>query len=120
MRIRTLAACAALTIGAATPAGAAHVDRVAVKAMIVDTFGTHAGHALRVAACESGYDPHARHVNRNGTVDYGVFQINSGGTLQSLGITAAQALDAETNIRAAYRLFRKRGWQPWVCSRSRR
>jgi hypothetical protein len=90
-----------------------------VKAAIEARWAPHgAGEvrtALRVAKCESHYKPHARHINKNGTVDYGVFQLNSGGTLQSLGLTVQEALNYESNIQGAYRLYRKRGWQPWVC-----
>lgn len=122
MHTRHLAAAAAVILGAtAAPAGADHVSVAAIKARIMDVFGpTHGRHAIAIVRCESTFDPHATHRNRNGTVDYGLFQINSGGTLQSLGLNAAEALDWQANIDAAYRLFRKRGWQPWVCSRLRR
>ena len=73
--------------------------------------------AIVVAWCESRLDPKAVNKNRNGTVDRGVFQINDGGTMQQLGITAKEAFDYNTNIRAAKKLFNDRGWQPWVCSK---
>lgn len=92
-----------------------------IVAMIHAQWGPeHGPRAVRIAQCESDLRPHVTHRNRNGTIDYGLFQINSGGTLQSLGITAVQALDPATNIRAAHLLWRRRGWQPWVCSRIRR
>ena len=120
MNLRPIAAAAALTLCTATPADAHHVDPATVKARIFDVFGPVAGpHAIAIARCESEFDPHARHRNRNGTIDYGVFQLNSGGTLQSLGLTPATALDWGANIDAAHRLYRARGWKPWVCSRSR-
>lgn len=118
---KMLAVAVTLTITAAAPADAHHVDPATIKARIMDVFGPAAGpHAIAIARCESEFDPHARHRNRNGTIDYGVFQLNSGGTMQSLGLTAAEALDWQANIDAAHRLYRRRGWQPWVCSRGRR
>jgi hypothetical protein len=38
--------------------------------------------AIRVARCESGLNPIAVGLNTNGTKDVGVFQFNTGGTLQ--------------------------------------
>lgn len=92
--------------------------RASIETMIRERWaGTgHASFAVRVAHCESKLDPGARHRNRNGTVDYGVFQLNSGGTLQALGLTARSALDPGTNINAAYRLWQMRGWRPWTCA----
>ena len=78
-------------------------------------FGPAAPRALRIAHCESRLNPSAVHRNRNGTKDWGTFQLNDGGTLQSLGLTRAQALDYQLNIQAAYRLYKMRGFRPWVC-----
>lgn len=78
--------------------------------------------AIRVARCESALNPIAvGGPNTNGTLDYGVFQFNGGGTLQEYlpgSTTAAKidaALHADDNIRAALRLYQARGWQPWAC-----
>ncbi|NUR51334.1 MAG: hypothetical protein HOV71_24680 [Hamadaea sp.] len=78
--------------------------------------------AIRVARCESGLNPIAvGGPNTNGTLDFGVFQFNDGGTLQEYlpGDTRAakvdSALTADDNIRAALRLYQARGWQPWSC-----
>jgi len=78
--------------------------------------------AIRVARCESGLNPIAvGGPNSNGTLDFGVFQFNNGGTLQAYlpGSTNAAkvdaALHADDNIRAALRLHQDRGWQPWAC-----
>lgn len=114
MKIRTIAAAAALTIAAtATPAAA---DRAALEQLVDATFGPAAAHARRIVACESSWNPGAKHRNRNGTTDYGLFQLNDGGTLQSLGLTRAEALDPVANVRAAHRLYLRRGWEPWACS----
>jgi hypothetical protein len=78
--------------------------------------------AVRVAQCESGLNPIAvGGPNSNGTLDFGVFQFNDGGTLQAYlpGSTfhakVDAALHAGDNIRAALDLFRARGWEPWSC-----
>ena len=78
--------------------------------------------AIRVATCESGLSPIAvGGPNSNGTLDFGVFQFNNGGTLQAYlpGDNNRQkvdaALHADDNIRAALRLHQDRGWDPWAC-----
>lgn len=100
-----------------TPAGGVSAETIAVvKAYIMDVFGPLNGpRAIRIAACESGFNPEALNHNKNGTHDGGIFQLNSGGTVQSLGLTFNETKDYKKNIEAAYRLFRQRGWRPWVC-----
>lgn len=120
-RARGALAAAAVLVAASiqTPATAHHVTRAQLEQMVAERFGVHAPTARRIVACESSWNHRARHRNRDGTEDLGLFQLNTGGTLQSLGITRAEALDPQTNIDAAWRLHRARGWQPWVCSRRR-
>lgn len=120
MNLRPIAAAAALTIAVAAPADAHHVTRAELDRMVVDVFGPVAPTFRRIIACESSWDHRATHRNRNGSTDWGLLQLNDGGTLQSLGITRAQALDPMTNLRAAKRLYDRRGTRPWVCSRGRR
>lgn len=83
--------------------------------------------AMAVARCESSLKNQVGATNHNGTRDYGVFQINDGGTLQAAlrrinepyaDLTQARqkALDAEINVRMARVLWDARGWQPWVCA----
>lgn len=118
MNLRPIAAAAALTLCAATPALAD--SRAALEQLVDATFGPAAAHARRIVACESSWNPGAKHRNRHGRTDYGLFQLNDGGTLHSLGLTRAQALDPVANVRAAHRLYLRRGWKPWACSRRRR
>lgn len=80
-------------------------------------FGPRAEEALRVADCESalihrvdGYDPYAINVNRNGTRDYSVFQINS---VHAQRFGTAYQHDWEANVAVAHALFLAQGWQPW-------
>ncbi len=65
--------------------------------------------------------------NSNGTRDFGVFQINDGGTLQAalrrIGVgfsdisdARAKAMQADLNVRMARAIWDSRGWQPWVCA----
>lgn len=82
----------------------------------------HEEKAIRVARCESGLNPIAvGGPNSNGTLDFGVFQFNDGGTLQgylpgaNLAAKIDNSLRSDDNIRAALALFRDRGWQPWTC-----
>lgn len=76
----------------------------------------HFKDAVRIAYCESRLDPAAvNRANRNSTVDRGLFQLNDGGTMQRLGVTARGAFDPTINAQAARVLFEDRGWQPWSC-----
>ena len=85
------------------------------------------GNAMAVSRCESGHGNRVSKPNTNGSRDFGVFQINDGGTLQAslraIGvgfsdITEARkkALDPATNVRLARAIWDSRGWQPWTCA----
>jgi type IV secretion system protein VirB1 len=52
-----------------------------------------------IAKTESGFETQAIHRNANGTIDYGLLQINSA-NFTWLGVTAESVMDACTNIRA--------------------
>ncbi len=79
-----------------------------------------------IARCESGLNPSKVSApNRNGTSDWGLFQLNNGGTLQAQlsasgypSTDFTQALDPVWNIQAAAALYRERGFSPWVCASS--
>lgn len=78
--------------------------------------------ALIIARCESAYNPLAIGINTNGTMDIGVFQLNTGGTLQAYmsGSTLAEqvenAFHSDTNIHAAHKLQQDEGdWGAWSC-----
>lgn len=87
-----------------------------VKAEIRRVWGAAAPFGLRVAARESRYRTGAINHNCDGTNDYGIFQINSGATLASLGLSRASALNYRTNIAAAHLLYMRRGPGPWRSS----
>jgi hypothetical protein len=72
--------------------------------------------ALAIAWCESRLEADVVGTrNANGTRDWGVFQLNDGGTLQHLDGTPQSALDAEWNVLAARRLYDEEGFAPWTC-----
>ena len=111
-----------------TPTSAQIVSQKELLALVKKTFpADQVGNAMAVAQCESGQRSIVGSTNSDGTTDWGVFQLNDGGTLQgslrrvgvSFGSTrAAQvaALDPVTNVKAAGAIYRDRGWAPWVCA----
>ncbi|MCU0299996.1 MAG: hypothetical protein MUF35_00140 [Candidatus Nanopelagicales bacterium] len=85
------------------------------------------GNAMAVARCESGHANRVGRENPNGTRDFGVFQINDGGTIQAalkairvpyadIAEAREKALDPVLNVRMARAIWDARGWQPWVCA----
>lgn len=122
MRIRPIALAGALVLAAPAPAVAHRRDAhnpqpELARQIIAHYFPAHArARAFRIVGCESTYDPRALNHNRNGTHDRGWWMLNDGGTMQSLGLTAEEAFDPWASTEAAYRLWRRRGWSPWVCS----
>ncbi len=85
------------------------------------------GNAMAVSRCESGHGNRVSKPNTNGTRDFGVFQINDGGTLQAalraVGVSSSSIADArekalkpELNVRMARAIWDSRGWQPWTCA----
>lgn len=100
------------TVEAAPPA-------VGTKATIIaytyEVF-SKSGHAvaLRAIRCfdsESKFDAMATHVNKNGSVDRGISQINS-----YAHPTMTDPYNYVKNINYAYKLFLQRGWQPWFAA----
>lgn len=78
--------------------------------LIVEVFGEDAPDAFNVLFCENrNLNPNATNHNNNGTIDRGLFQINSihGGE---------EMFDPETNVKKAKAIFDKQGWRPWTCA----
>lgn len=68
--------------------------------------------AMRVARCESTMNPRAYAAG-----NYGLFQVN-GIHASQYQVSVDQLYDPVTNVRIAYDLYQRRGWQPWqYCSR---
>lgn len=66
-----------------------------------------APYAAAIALAESKGNPNAENHNQNGTVDRGLWQINS--VHGSLSTT-----DVAANAKAAVRINKESGWSPWV------
>jgi hypothetical protein len=75
-------------------------------------FKDDAALAISIAKCESGLRADARNVNNNGTVDVGLFQINS-----VHGVSERFLTDPITNTMVAKEIYDGRGnWSAWVCA----
>lgn len=79
--------------------------------LIKKIWGSDASIGLAIARCESGYRTHAENRNTNGTIDQGVFQINSVHNLPEME-------NAVANILEGYRLYVEQGTAPWNSSKS--
>lgn len=66
---------------------------------------------IKIARCESNLNPEAYYVNVGGTVDMGVFQINS-----IHGQKPSDMFNAEKNVHYGYTLWEQQGEAPWVFS----
>lgn len=81
--------------------------------LVVKYFGDEAQNALKiVGTCENKrWNTTAVNHNRNGSVDSGLFQINS-----IHGYSQEYLFNPENNIKAAKKIFNGRGWTSWSCS----
>jgi len=89
-------------------------EKQQIMAYIVEVFGDDAADAITVInKCENNaFNPKATNHNRNGSIDRGVFQLNSaywGGE---------ELFDWKTNVDVAYKVFTRAGkkWTPWTCA----
>ena len=78
--------------------------------IIREVFGEDSDRAIQIAKCESGLRSDAWNENTNGSVDVGLFQINS-----VHGVRAKWLLNPDINIQVAKQLFDEQGFNPWVC-----
>jgi hypothetical protein len=70
--------------------------------------------ALAVASAESGLECNAININTNGTVDLGVFQLNSIHLQKGGDWNIGNMGDCYKNVDLAYELWLEQGWTPWV------
>lgn len=70
---------------------------------------------IAVAMAESGGNPNATNKNRNGSTDYGLFQINS---IHGSLVVGKNWSDPVENARMALKLYKDSGWKPWVAYNS--
>lgn len=69
--------------------------------------------ALAVSHAENGTRQCDRvNVNNNKSIDVGLFQLNS--IHFKKGYTLKDFADCEKNIKIAYEIYKRQGWQPWV------
>lgn len=82
-----------------------------IPQVIKEVFGDKAEEAGRVAFCESSHRADAVNRNRNGSVDVGLFQINS-----IHGQSTEDMRDPVKNAEFAHELYEAQGWRPWRAS----
>jgi hypothetical protein len=116
-----------LAAGGSIPSGRS-TGTTEVLALVRKNFpASQVGNAMAVSRCESGHANRVSQPNTNGSRDFGVFQINDGGTLQAalrtigvsftdIGDARQKALDPALNVRLARAIWDARGWQPWTCA----
>jgi hypothetical protein len=81
-------------------------------------FGKDADMAVAIAKAESGLNEKSvSKPNRNGSIDRGIFQINSV-HLWRVGGDSSKLLDRDTNIAVAYEIFKEQNWIPWTVYRT--
>jgi len=69
---------------------------------------------LQIAHCESSFSATAENMNRDGSVDFGLFQINErnwGG----YNVTKTELSDPYNNARCAYQIWQRQGYGAWGC-----
>jgi len=66
----------------------------------------------KIIQCESKCNPNAFNVNKNGSVDRGLFQINTVHKLLN-----EDAFNFKKNIDYGIKLYKQSGTSPWVCAR---
>lgn len=85
-----------------------------IIAEIVEVFGEDAPDAFNVLYCENrGLNPEAINHNRNGSIDYSIFQIND---IHTKRFGNGFKTDWKENIRVARVLQKEQGWRIWSCS----
>lgn len=113
--------------GGGVPSGASTSTQEVLRLVRKAFPAGQVGNAMAVSRCESGHGNRVSKPNGNGSRDFGVFQINDGGTLQAalrkIGVPFAdiseareKALNPAINVRMARAIWDARGWQPWTCA----
>jgi hypothetical protein len=89
-----------------------------ISDMINQVFGSYADSAMRIATCESHFDPGATNSMAIGDSHAeGVFQILYPSTWSSTSQAGSSPYDAYANIVAAHEIFARDGnsWREWEC-----
>ncbi len=84
---------------------------------IIEKFGDDGANAITmIRKCEnSKFDQSATNHNRNGTIDYGIFQVNS---IHAARYGSEFMTDWKANVDTAYEIYKAAGkkFTPWTCS----
>jgi len=92
-------------------------EKCQVLQYITEKFGERAADAIVIIrTCEnSTFDQSRTNHNRNGTVDYGIFQINS---IHEKRYGGAFKTDWKANIDVAFEIYKSAGekFTPWTCA----
>lgn len=85
-----------------------------IEKLICDTWGPYdCKVAIAVAKAESGLREDAWNANKNGTIDMGIFQVNSIHWSKE-GCSMKEIVIAEKNIKCAHKIWENGGWSHWV------
>lgn len=95
----------------------AKTEKQQILAYLVKVFGDHSGDAIAMLNnCENhNFDQNATNVNRNGTTDYGVMQINS---IHIPKCGEAIKSDYKANIDCGYKIWKEsnNSFYQWSCA----
>jgi len=84
---------------------------------LVENYGWDTKVAYAICMAESGGNARSYNLNRNGTVDKGLMQINS---CHSELIAGRDLYDPKSNLDIAYEIYRSNGgFKPWVAYNSK-
>jgi LysM domain/Transglycosylase SLT domain len=98
--------------------GSTRSSNAPIPTMINQIFGVDGPAAMRVARCESGFNPNAYNpISVGGSHAAGVFQILFPSTWRGTSLAAWSPYDARANILAAHQIFVRDGhsWREWAC-----
>ena len=90
-------------------------EKCEILSYIVEKFQDDSADAITIVRkCEnSTFDQTRTNHNSNGSIDYGIFQINS---VHTTRFGDAFKTDWKANVDAAYQIFSERGWEAWSCA----
>jgi hypothetical protein len=105
--------CAGTIPKAVAPKGKLDAAAVAKMAVAVGWRGDDVRIAVAVARAESAWNPTATLLNTNGSIDHGLYQINS---VHAAILAGGNWRDPMDNTKMAYKVWTDAGrrWRPWV------
>jgi len=85
------------------------IIRETPRSYIEKKFGKDARIALAIVSAESSWNEEAVNKNKNGSIDVGLFQVNS-----IHGYDIEDLKDPFYNIDIAYKIFKRDSWKAWA------